>query len=494
MTVRRIPAILIVDDEVDFRETVAEKLGLSGYRVKTVGDAAAALAAVREEHFAVALVDIRMPGMDGLALLRALREAQPVLEVLMVTGHGTIETAVEAMRAGAHHFLTKPVKLAELEVAVQKALEKGRLAKDSLLRRQERAWSRVHGDIVGGSAAIRDVLSIVERVAPSDSTVLVEGETGTGKELVANAIHQGSARREEPFVVVNCAALSESLLEAELFGHEKGAYTGAAGARAGLFEVADRGTLFLDEIGEMAPSGQAKLLRVLETGRFRRLGDSRETEVDVRVLAATNRRLDDAVAQGRFREDLFHRLNVVRIVVPPLRDRREDIPLLAEHFLLHHARPGAGRKRLSPATLDALMSYAWPGNVRELSNLLERAVLLCVADELTPEYVPLPRGGRASPAGASVGAGAGPAFGAVPPIALPPVLPLPAAPAGAGSAASAQPAGEAGLPALREAESRYIARVLTACRWDKAQAAHILGITTRHLYRKIKKYRLSEGP
>jgi DNA-binding NtrC family response regulator len=359
MTTKRAPSVLLVDDEVDFRETVAEKLGLGGYRVSAVGDAAAALAAVKSESFAVALVDIRMPGMDGLTLLRALREAHPGIEVIMVTGHGTIETAVEAMRAGAHHFLTKPVKLAELEVAVAKAVEKGRLERDSILRRQERAWTRVHGSIVGASAGIREVLSIVERVAPSDSTVLIEGETGTGKELVADAIHRASPRRDESFVVVNCAAISESLLEAELFGHEKGAYTGAAGARAGLFEVADRGTLFLDEIGEMSPAGQAKLLRVLETGRFRRLGDSRETEVDVRLIAATNRRLEDAVAAGRFRQDLYHRLNVVRIQVPPLRERREDIPLLAEHFIEKLAPPGPRRKRLAAATVEAPTAHNW---------------------------------------------------------------------------------------------------------------------------------------
>ncbi|MEK7867453.1 MAG: sigma-54 dependent transcriptional regulator [Planctomycetota bacterium] len=439
--------ILLVDDEQDFRESVAEKIGMEGHRVVSLGEPAPAIEAAREKRFDVAVLDIRMPEMDGVTLMGKLRELQPGLEVIMITGHGTIETAVEAMRKGAYDFLTKPLKVSELLVTLRGAYEKSVLRREAALRKQEAKHLQPHGDIVGRSPALREVLSLVSQVGPAESTVLVEGETGTGKELVAHGVHRASKRADGPFVVLNCAALSETLLESELFGHERGAYTGAMTARPGLFEVADGGTLFLDEIGEMSPGGQAKLLRVLETGRFRRLGDVKELEVDVRVIAATNRNLGEMARTGKFRQDLYHRINVFRIVVPPLRERREDIPLLAEHFLSRHAR-GEGRKELAPEAMALLVAYDWPGNVRELANLIERAALIARGSLITSDLLPIGRGPAASPSTAA---------------------PL----------------------TLREAERRHIAEVLSTFRGDKAGVAKHLGITLRHLYRKMKKYRLS---
>ncbi len=447
MTSRRIH-VLLVDDEQDFRDTVRERLEMEGHRVVSLGEPAPAIEAAREKRFDVAILDIRMPEMDGVTLMARLRELQPGVEVVMVTGHGTIEMAVDAMRKGAYHFLTKPLKLSELLVTLGGAYEKSVLRREAALRKQEAKHRQPHGDIVGTSSAMREVALLVEQVGPSDATVLLEGETGTGKELVAHAVHSASKRADGPFIVLNCAALSETLLESELFGHEKGAYTGATTSRPGLFEVADGGTLFLDEIGEMSLAGQAKLLRVLETGQFRRLGDVKELEVDVRVIAATNRNLDEMVRTGKFRQDLFHRINIFRIVVAPLRERREDIPPLAEHFLARHAR-GEARKVLSPEAMASLVAYDWPGNVRELANIMERAVLLSRGSLISPDLLPI----------------------------------------GTSTTTQAAPA-EAPLT-LREAERRHITEVLAAFRGDKAAVARHLGITLRHLYRKMKKYKLA---
>lgn len=441
--------ILLVDDEEGFRETVSERLVLKGHQVTAVASAEAALESARGRNFEVAVVDILMPGMDGLTLLQHLKGVQPFLEVIMITGQGSIESAVESMKRGAYHYLTKPVKLAELEIQIQKAHEKGLLVRQNVLQREELRFRRGrYGEFVGRSEPIRLLLSLTDRIAPSDCTVLIEGETGTGKELVAHLIHRKGPRANKPFIVVNCGSLPEDLLERELFGHSKGAFTGAMEAKPGLIEVADGGALLLDEIGEMSLSGQVALLRVLETGLFRRLGETREIEVDVRVLAATNRQLSEALQQGQFREDLYHRLNVVRLHLPPLRERREDIPLLAQHFLERWKMKNRAPKSLSREALELLLSYRWPGNVRELANVIERACLVCEGERILPEHLGLP----------------------------------------GMSGAGATSAGE-GLLTLREAERRHILRTLEVLGGKVEEAARALGITPRHLYRKLAQYK-----
>ncbi|MBI2877644.1 MAG: sigma-54-dependent Fis family transcriptional regulator [Candidatus Tectomicrobia bacterium] len=443
--------ILLVDDEEGFRETVFERLVLKGHQVTAAASAEAALAAARERNFEVAVVDILMPGMDGLTLLQHLKGQQPLLEVIMITGEGSIESAVDAMKRGAYHYLTKPVKLSELEMQIQKAQERGLLVRQNTLQQEElRLRRRRYGELVGNSEPIGRLLSLAERVAPSNCTVLIEGETGTGKEMIAHMIHRKGPRASRPFIVVNCGSLPEDLLERELFGHSRGAFTGATEARPGLIEVADGGTLLLDEIGEISLSGQVALLRVLETGLFRRLGETREVEVDVRVLAATNRHLSEAVQQGRFREDLYHRLNVVGLCLPPLRERQEDIPLLAQHFLERWAVASRSPKRLSHEALDLLLAYPGPGNVRELSNVVERACLVCDGEQILPEHRGLPgKSPRPGPAGGAL----------------------------------------RGLFTLREAERHHILWTLEALGGRVEEAAQSLGITSRHLYRKLAQYK-----
>jgi DNA-binding NtrC family response regulator len=369
--------ILLADDDATFRRTVGSALGKRGHRVATAESGDDAVRQSRGAEFDVALLDLRMPGLDGIETLKRLRAEQPALEVVMLTGHGTIPSAIEAIKAGAFHYLTKPCELAEIEAALAKAGEKRALADENRRLREalgrEGAW---HG-IVGRSAPIRALVETIRKVKDSASPVLVEGESGTGKELVARALHFDSARSRHPFVVVNCAGLKESLLESELFGHVEGAFTGATRAKEGLLDVAHQGTLLIDEIADMSAAVQAALLRVLETKEFRPVGATRERRVDVRIVAAGNRNLEDEVAAGRFRPDLLFRLNVVRLRVPALRERPEDIPLLVEHYLTRSAAAASKRIREVPtAELARLRAHPWPGNVRELFNLLERAVLL----------------------------------------------------------------------------------------------------------------------
>src|SRR5579884_1347817 len=379
--------LLIVDDDDDLRQDLAQLFRKQGHEVTAAVSGEDALDKAAHARFDVALLDLHLPGISGIDLLAQLKEQQPELEALMLTAHSSIESAVEAMRKGAYDYLTKPFRAADLEIHVQKAFEKVQL------QRREQQWLRhlsyesPRYRLVGSSPAMRKVISLIEKVAVTDSTVLVRGASGTGKELVARALHSNSPRRNRPLVTINCAALQENLLESELFGHEKGAFTGAITAKPGLVEVAEGGTLFIDEIGEMASGLQAKLLRVLEDGHYRRVGGTQEMNADVRVIAATNRDLAEEIKSGRFREDLFYRLNVVSIFLPPLRDRRGDIPELVEHFLATR-QVGPLRSRIDADALKALTAYSWPGNVRELANVLERAQILAENQVITVEDLP----------------------------------------------------------------------------------------------------------
>ncbi|HEV3258260.1 MAG TPA: sigma-54 dependent transcriptional regulator [Gemmataceae bacterium] len=445
--------LLIVDDDEPLRQTLARRFQRQGMAVTTAESGEEALAKTAKARFDVALLDLHLPGMSGIELLGKLKERLPELEVLLLTGHGSMETAILAMKQGAYDYLTKPFHLPELEVHIQKAYEKVQLARRERQWVQQINYESPRHRLVGSSAAMKRVVELIEKVAPTDSSVLVRGASGTGKELVARALHNNSPRRERPLVTINCAALQEALLESELFGHEKGAFTGALQAKAGLVEVAEGGTLFIDEIGEMAPGLQAKLLRVLEDGHYRRVGGTQEVHADVRVVAATNRPLAEEIKAGRFRDDLYYRINVVSIELPPLRERRQDIPELVEHFLATR-QIGPTRYHLEPAALEALVRYEWPGNVRELANVLERAQILAEDHVITADDLPE---GLAESRPATVSTGGDPRH-------------------------------------LREVERRHVQEVLQQEKGNKVHAARALGISRRALYRLIDKYQLDERP
>jgi DNA-binding NtrC family response regulator len=442
--------LLIVDDDEELREVMSRWFRRQGVDVTEAGNAENALAKAARGTLDVALLDLHLPGMSGIDLLEQLKARQPALEVVMLTAHASMETAIEAMRRGAYDYLTKPFQFPDLDVHVQKAYEKVRLARRERQWLEQLQYESPRHRLVGSGPAMRRVVQLIEKVSPTDSTVLVRGASGTGKELVARALHANSPRRERPLVTINCAALQESLLESELFGHEKGAFTGAVQAKPGLVEVAEGGTLFIDEIGEMAPGLQAKLLRVLEDGHYRRVGGTQELNADVRVIAATNRVLEEEMKAGRFREDLYYRLNVVTIELPPLRERRGDIPELVEHFLTTR-QIGPIRTRIHPDALEALACYDWPGNVRELANVLERAQILAADSLITTDD-------------------------------LPEIL------------VESSPAGRSGGDPrhLREVERHHVQEVLRQEKHNKVHAAKVLGISRRALYRLIAKYRLEE--
>jgi two-component system response regulator HydG len=368
--------VLVVDDQRNMRSTLSLMLRDAGYEVVEAHDGEHACDLVVADSFDLVLTDLKMGAMDGIHVLRHAKEAAPLSEVIVMTAYGTIESAVEAMRLGAHDYIQKPFTEEELLVKVQKALERRRLAGEvSLLAAEFRERYRFE-NIIGRSASIREVLGRIVRIAPTDATVLITGESGTGKELVAKAIHANSKRAQRPFVTVNCAAITETLLESELFGHVRGAFTGAVNARRGLFEEADGGTFFFDEVAETSPSFQAKLLRAIQEGEIRRLGDNRPLRVDVRIIAATNQDLQLAIREKRFRQDLYYRLNVARFVLPPLRERREDIPLLVDHFLDKYCKKMGRRVTLADGVLDYLLEYRFTGNIRELENMIEQGVAL----------------------------------------------------------------------------------------------------------------------
>ncbi len=396
------PRVLIVDDQRNMRTTTALVLRQAGYDVAEAESGEAALSRLLAEPFDVVLTDLKMAPLDGLAVLRGALEISPTTQVIVMTGYGTVESAVAAMQQGAHDYVSKPFKEEELLVRVQRALEKRKLLVDVGLFSDEFRRRYKLEELVGRSAPMRELLTKVVRIAPTEVTVLITGESGTGKELIARAIHANSRRAARPFVPVNCAAISESLLESELFGHVKGAFTGAVKLRRGLLEEAGGGTFFFDEIAETTPAFQAKLLRVIQEHEIRRVGDNASIAVDVRVLAASNQDLRQAIAEKRFREDLFYRLNVVPLVMPPLRERREDIALLAQHFVDRFNQRNGTRRILTQGALLKLTAHAFPGNVRELENVIEQSAALARRDSIGADDVFLERqGGAASGAAGS---------------------------------------------------------------------------------------------
>ncbi len=440
---------MIVDDDEQLRQTLARRFQRHGMTVIEAASGEQALTKAAQSRCDVALLDLHLPGMSGIEVLEKLKERQPELEAIMLTAHGSIETAILAMKRGAYDYLSKPFHLPELEIHIEKAFEKVQLARQARNWVEQIAFESARYRLVGSSPAMQKVVQMIQKVAPTDATVLVRGASGTGKELVARALHYNSQRRQRPLVTINCAALQETLLESELFGHEKGSFTGADKAKAGLVEVAEGGTLFIDEIAEMGGGLQAKLLRVLEDGHYRRVGSTEERNADVRIVAATNKPLETEIKAGRFREDLLYRLNVVTIELPPLSARRQDIPELVQHFLSTR-QIGPATFRVQPEAMNALARYDWPGNVRELANVLERAQILAEENLITLDD--LPEG--------LVESGAEPAAAA------------------------------ADSRHLREVERRHVQEILKEEKGNKVHAAKALGISRRALYRLIAKYRL----
>jgi two-component system response regulator HydG len=438
--------VLVVDDEPSNLTSLEKIFQREGMRAFTAESPRAALDVVRRHRVQVVLTDLMMPGTNGLELLRALKELSPDTEVVLMTAYGTVETAVQAMRDGAYDFVEKPLKRMTIVKSVRKAAERHSLVAENRSLRQEIRLLK-HREIVGQSPALRRVLDIATQAAPSTATVLILGESGTGKELIARFIHSKSTRAQGPFVAVNCAAIPESILEAELFGHERGAFTGATTRREGRFARARGGTLFLDEIGELSPAVQVKILRVLQEGEYEPIG-GRTEKSDARIIAATNRDLLAEVEAGRFREDLYYRLNVIAITAPPLRARREDVPLLVDHFLgVYCKKNGRARLSVSPEALTKLGDYSFPGNVRELENVIERAAVLCRSDVIGVDDLPEAIARATSPAPAALS------------------FPI-------------------GTP-LAEVEQRLIRETMKYTGGDKSLAAQLLGISTRTIYRKL---------
>ncbi|MDH7516654.1 MAG: sigma-54 dependent transcriptional regulator [Bacteroidota bacterium] len=446
--------ILIVDDERSIRDTLKMTLEYEGFAVDTAENGATAVERVRNSPPDAVLLDIKMPGMDGLETLERIRGTDPTIAVIILTGHGSIETAVEATKKGAYDFLTKPPDRERVLLTLRNALKHTRLTRENTRMREE-----IEGgvNILGVSRAIREVTATIERVAPTEAYVLITGENGTGKELVARALHRLSRRADKPFVEVNCAAIPSELIESELFGHEKGSFTGATAQRIGKFEQANQGTIFLDEIGDMSTAAQAKVLRVLEEGTFERVGGNRRIVTDVRVIAATNKNLATEIADGRFREDLFHRLNVIPIHVPPLRDRREDIPLLIEHFLAETAQKNKlPPRRIERDACERLQSMPWPGNVRELRNAVERLAILCPGT-ITATDVQRFVSGSPDPFGSLLNE-------------------------------------DVTFQEFKEkAEALFLRRQLERFQWNVSRTADELDIQRSHLYTKMKKYGLLRG-
>lgn len=381
--------ILVVDDERGMRDFLSIMLKKAGYDVTTAVDGEEAIKILHKDIFDLVITDLKMPKIGGLEVLKTVKELSPDTVVIVITAYASTETTVEAMKEGAYDYITKPFQNDEMRMRIKKALEKRRLSAENVLLRKELRDRAVFDNIIGKSDKMERVFDLVRKVSDSTSNILIYGESGTGKELIARAIHFNSRKKDKPFVTINCGALPEGLLESELFGHMKGSFTGAVFNKEGLFEVADGGTIFLDEIGETTPTIQVKLLRVLQDKEFKRVGGTKEIKVDVRIVAATNKDLEKAVAEGKFREDLYYRLNVIPIALPPLRERMDDIPLLADYFLIKFNKVlGKKVKGFLPKTIELFSNYEWKGNVRELENVVERAVALSNGDIITPEHLP----------------------------------------------------------------------------------------------------------
>ncbi len=444
--------ILIIDDEESIRDSMSQVLRKEGYRVRTSVEGKEGLQIFNQENIQVVFLDLKLPGIKGMDILTRIKEISPETPVIIITGYASIDSAIEAMKRGAFDYMAKPFTPEEVRVITKKALDSRRLLYENIYLRKELEARTETEMVVGKSKAMRDVLDLVERVSPTESTVLIAGESGTGKELIAREIHRRSLRRQAPFVVVDCGALVETLFESELFGHVKGSFTGAHETKHGRFEVANGGTIFFDEIGNIGLNIQAKLLRVIQEREITRIGSSRPIKVDVRILAATNENLADGVRKGKFREDLFYRLSVVPIHLPPLRERKEDIEPLVRHFLQKYSR--RAKKTIawiSPRAIKALTEYDWPGNIRELENTIERAVVLSKGPGIDLEDLVYH-----------------------------------------GISASSAFAGTLGgkLKSLEEMEKEYIMAVLKESQGNKSRAAEILGIDRKTLWAKIKKYRL----
>lgn len=444
-------SILLVDDDAAFRQVMANELSRLGHSVTTATSGEEAVERVPVEEPDVVLLDLRLPGMTGVEALSAIHTTAPGTEVIVLTGHGSIDTAIESIRIGAFDYVQKPCPLDELDLRIQRAIERREMRQRTNILERGLTPPDLGRTFVGDSPEFRRLLDLIHRVAPSDSTVLITGETGSGKERVAKLLHARSPRQARPFVIVECAALQESLLQSELFGHERGAFTGAERSKPGLFEVANGGTIFLDEIGEISPATQTKLLRVLDTSTFRHVGGTKEIHVDVRVLTATNRDVPAMVEQGLFREDLYYRLSTITIEVPPLRARDGDVELLAEHFVnVLNERFGANKKITADA-MELLRRHNWPGNVRELSHVVEAALVLSVGTSILPEHLPATLRNWKRDMGSST---------------------------------------ESSGLTLQEAERRQIRSVLDATHGHRGNAARMLGISERNLYRKLREHNL----
>jgi two-component system response regulator AtoC len=451
--------VLIVDDDPQMQFFLKEALERQHYGVTVASSAEAALEAIRAGKFDLILMDVRLPGMSGLEAVEEIQKLDRRTPIIIMTAHGTRDSALDAVRRGAYDYFTKPFSLDEMEIVVRRALERRRL--QSALERlsEQLASGRRRGRLIGSSSAMEEVFTLIDRVGPTDSTVLILGESGTGKELIAEAIHEQSTRRGKPFVKLNCAAIPETLLESELFGHEKGAFTGAQARKLGKFEQADGGTLLLDEIGDMTLSTQAKILRALQEREFQRVGGTQTINVDVRILASTNKDLERGVRDGTFRDDLYFRLNVVTINVPPLRDRRDEIPELADHFLAEaNTRLNRCIQRLAPDTLAALMEYGWPGNIRELRNVIERAAVVNDGDVLVVTSLP----GALRPSESPVGSSA--RWEALANLTLD--------------------------EKVSQLERAFVVDALARSGGVQAAAARLLGVTERSVWHLVKKHRI----
>ncbi|OGW51774.1 MAG: two-component system response regulator [Nitrospirae bacterium RBG_19FT_COMBO_42_15] len=443
--------ILIVDDDESHRQMLKAVLSEENCKITEAADGKDAVALSEKSSFDIILMDIRMSEMSGVDALKIIKARKPDIPILLMTAYGSVKSAVEALKLGAIDYLTKPLDIQELKLAVKNAVKNIKI---------EEVSDRDFSEIIGRSKEIKEVLETVLRVAPTDATVLISGESGTGKELIANAIHQKSKRHDKPFIKVNCAALTETLLESELFGHEKGAFTGAISKKEGRFELADKGTIFLDEIGDMSPATQAKVLRVLQEKEFERVGGTKTLKIDVRVIAATNKELDKEVKAGRFRDDLFYRLNVVTIHMPSLKERKEDIVPLSDHFLRYYKEKNNKTiKGLHPEALGLLQNYNWPGNVRELENAIERAVIMSRGEYIAPSDFP---------------------------IAIQSALPSDSPLSKGGQRGVDVDAGKS----IKDVEKSLIVRTLNETKNNRTKAAGLLGITRRTLLNKIKEYKI----